>query len=164
MPIRRKRRTANKALKLRSGPLRAPRVLKNADPSFLISWLKAKHYCLKTGSQSMSIDEHKYIKLLDYAVSQVGSYHMTPALERANMTEREFELIRDTLFVNANMQAPPPRPNQTYDWRLRPEAVFGYLAYKQYEHAQKSSQRAFYVASGSLIVAFFALVGGCFSG
>lgn len=83
---------------------------------------------------------------------------MEPGLQSANMTETEFENIRDRLFINANMQAPPPGKNQVYDWRLRPEAVFGYLTYKQYEHAQQSSKRALYIASASLGVAVLTLV------
>lgn len=106
----------------------------------------------------MSIEEHKYIKLLSYAISQRSSYHMEPGLQSANMTETEFENIRDSLFINANMQTPPPGKNQVYDWRLRPEAVFGYLTYKQYEHAHKSSKRAFYVATASLCVAVLTLI------
>lgn len=49
---------------------------------------------------------HKYIKLLSYAISQKIPYHMEPGLQSANMTETEFENIRDSLFINANMQAP----------------------------------------------------------
>lgn len=106
----------------------------------------------------MSIEEQKYIKLLDYAIAQLSSYHMEPGLESANMTESEFVNIRDSLFINANIQAPPPNKNQVYDWRLRPEAVFGYLTYKQYEHAQKSSKRALYIAAASHSVAVITLV------
>lgn len=106
----------------------------------------------------MSIEEHKYIKLLSYATSQRSSYHMEPGLQLANMTETEFENIRDSLFINANMQAPPPGKNQVYNWRLRPEAVFGYLTYKQYEHAQKSSKRALYIATASLGAAVLTLL------
>jgi hypothetical protein len=106
----------------------------------------------------MSINEHKYIKLLDYAIAQKSSYHMEPGLLDANMTETEFENIRDSLFINARMQAPPPNKNQVYDWRLKPEAVFGYLTYKQYEHAQKSSRQALYISAISLTVATLTLV------
>ena len=106
----------------------------------------------------MSIEQHKYIKLLDYAISQRSSYHMEPGLQSANMTESEFENIRDSLFIKANMQAPPPNKNQVYDLRVRPEAVFGYLTYKQYEHAQKSSKRAFYISSAFFSVAVLTLV------
>ncbi len=105
----------------------------------------------------MSIEQHKYIKLLDYAISQQSSYHMEPGLQSANMTESEFENIRDSLFINSNVQSPPNK-NQVYDWRLRPEAVFGYLTYKQYEHAQKSSKRALYISSASFSVAVLTLV------
>lgn len=105
----------------------------------------------------MSINEHKYIKLLDYAVAQKSSYHMEPGLHNANMTETEFDNIRDSLFINAHMQAIPPNKNQVYDWRLKPEAVFGYLTYKQYEHAQKSSKNALYISTISLAVAALTL-------
>jgi len=108
----------------------------------------------------MSIEEHQYIKLLDYAISQEGSYHMEPGLSAAKMTEREFESVRESLFLNAHMQAPPPGQPEVYDWRLRPEAVFGYLTYKQYDHAQKSSKRALYISSVSLIIAAGSLVVG----
>lgn len=106
----------------------------------------------------MNIHEHKYIKLLDYAVSQKGSYHMEPGLTAANMTETEFENIRDSLFINAHMHAPPPNKSQIYEWRLRPEAVFGYLAYKQYEHAESSSKTALYISSASLLIAVLTLI------
>jgi hypothetical protein len=105
----------------------------------------------------MNIEEHKYVKLLEYAVSQKGSYHMEPGLKQANMTEREFELIRDSIFINANMQAPPPGKSQVYDWRLKPEALFGFLAFKQYEHAQASANRAIWFSSVSLLVAITTL-------
>lgn len=105
----------------------------------------------------MSIEQHKYIKLLEYAINQRGSYHMEPGLLIAGMTETEFENIRDSLFINANMQAPPPNKSQIYDWRLSPEAVFGYLTFKQYEHAQKSSKKALYISVVSLAVATLTL-------
>jgi hypothetical protein len=54
----------------------------------------------------VSIEQHQYIKLLDYAISQKGSYHMEPKLAAAKMTEREFDTVRESLFLNANMQAP----------------------------------------------------------
>jgi hypothetical protein len=104
------------------------------------------------------MEPHKYIKLLDYAVAKDGLYHMAPALTAAKMTETEFENIRDSLFINAHTQAPPPNKNQNFEWRLRPEAVFGYLTYKQYEHAQQSSKRAMYISSGSFIVAILSLI------
>ena len=108
--------------------------------------------------KSMNIHQHKYIKLLDYAITQKNAYHMEPGLKASNMTETEFENIRDSLFINANMQAPPPNKNQTYDWRLRPEAVFGYLTYKQYEHAEKSSKTALYISSLSIVIAVLTLI------
>lgn len=104
------------------------------------------------------MNNHKYIKLLEYAVSKTDSYHMEPGLIEANMTESEFELIRDSLFINAHLQSPPPNKSQIFEWRLRPEAVFGYLSYKQYEHAQKSSKKAIYIATVSAWVAAATLV------
>ncbi|MDH5358149.1 MAG: hypothetical protein OEW63_05940 [Gammaproteobacteria bacterium] len=111
----------------------------------------------------MSINKHKYIKLLEYAVAQKSSYYMEPGLLAANMTETEFENIRDSIFINANTQAPPPNKNQVFDWRLKPEAVFGYLTYKQYEHAQQSSKQAIYISAISLAVATLTLVVAGFS-
>ncbi|EKO3401391.1 hypothetical protein OI845_004323 [Vibrio fluvialis] len=103
------------------------------------------------------MNQHKYIKLLEFAVKQTSSYCMQDGLKAANMTENEFLNIRDSLFINAQMISPPPTMSQVYDWRLRPEAVFGYLGFKQYEHAQKSSKTAMYVASASLIIAVLTL-------
>jgi hypothetical protein len=66
----------------------------------------------------MSIEEHQYIKLLDYAISQKGSCHMEPGLSAAKMTEREFESVRESLFLNAQMQAPPSGQSEVYNFRL----------------------------------------------
>ena len=103
------------------------------------------------------MEKHQYIELLEYAMSQKGSYHMEPGLVKAKMTESEFQNVRDAFFVNAHIQAPPPNKSQVFNWRLSPEAVFGYLSYKQYEHAQKSSTQAFYISIASLSVAVLTL-------
>jgi hypothetical protein len=56
---------------------------------------------------------------------------MEPGLSVAKLTEREFESVRESLFLNAHMQVPPPGQSEVYDWRLRPDSVFGYLTCKQ---------------------------------
>lgn len=111
----------------------------------------------------MKIEKHKYIKLLEYAISQTSSYHMEPGLREANMTEREFLYIRDSIFINANTQAPPPNIYEVFDWKLKPEAIFGYLSFKQYEQAQGSSSKAFYISTASLVVAILTLAATIFS-
>jgi hypothetical protein len=105
----------------------------------------------------MDINDHKYIKLLEYVMDKKSSYVMRDALDYAKMTESEFLNVRDVLFINANMQAPPPNASLIYDWRLRPEAVFGYLNYKQYQHSVKSSNKAVYISVVSLIIAVLTL-------
>jgi hypothetical protein len=97
--------------------------------------------------------DHRYIKLLDYVVEEDSSFHLDPALLSANMSEAEFELIRDSIFYRENLPDSISLRNQVLSWTLKPEALFGYLTYKQYQQAVKSSKRAMYFASASLLVA-----------
>jgi uncharacterized protein (DUF2164 family) len=134
--------------------------LRFASLHILTHYFSPLNAALYQKEYQMNIEEHQYTKLLDYAKSQMGSYHMEPGLSAAKMTEREFESVRESLFLNAHMQVSPPGQSEVYDWRLRPEAVFGYLTYKQYDYAQKSSKRALYIPSVSLIIAAGSLVVG----
>lgn len=102
--------------------------------------------------------DHRYIKFLDYVVTQKGSFHLEPALTQANMSESEFELIRDTIFYRENLPDLIAVRSQVLNWTLRPEALFGYLTYIQYDHAVKSSTRAFFLASAFFAVAIIGVV------
>jgi hypothetical protein len=101
--------------------------------------------------------DHRYIKFLDYVVEQKSSFSLDPGFLLANMSESEFELIRDAIFYRENLPESISVRHQSLYWTLKPEALFGYLTFKQYQQAVDSSKRAMYFASASLVVAIVGL-------
>lgn len=101
--------------------------------------------------------DHKYIKFLDHVVKEEGSFHLDPAFQHSKLSESEFNLIRDSIFYNENLPDVIAVRSQYLEWKLKPEALFGYLNYKQYEHAIESSKRAFRISVVSLLVAIISL-------
>ena len=101
--------------------------------------------------------EHKYIKFLDYVIEQNGSFHLQPAFDASGLTKDEFHLIKDFFVYSENLPDSREPASQSLNWKLKPEAVFGYLTYKQYEHAISSTRKALWIASISLGVALIGL-------
>jgi hypothetical protein len=66
-------------------------------------------------------------------------------------------LIKDFFVYNDNLPDSHELASQSLNWKLKPEAVFGYLNYKQYEHAISSTKKVFWIASISLTVAIIGL-------
>ncbi|MCG7869814.1 MAG: hypothetical protein JAY74_26015 [Candidatus Thiodiazotropha taylori] len=62
-------------------------------------------------------------------------------------------MIRDSLFYHENLPDNHESASQSLNWQLKPDAVFGYLSYKQYEHAIRSAMWAKWIALASLAVA-----------
>ncbi|MFQ3282961.1 hypothetical protein [Reinekea sp.] len=100
--------------------------------------------------------KHKYIKLIEFAISQDSAYHMQLGLDASKMSESEFKLIRDSTFLTEHLEPNMPM-SYIFDWKLKPEAIFGYLSYMQYEHSDKSSKRAMFFSTASLIIAIASL-------
>jgi hypothetical protein len=94
--------------------------------------------------------EHKYIKFLDYVIEKNGSFHLQPAFDASGLTKEEFLLIKDFFVYNDNLPDSHEPASQSLNWKLKPEAVFGYLNYKQYEHAIHSAKWALWIATASL--------------
>jgi hypothetical protein len=95
--------------------------------------------------------EHKYIKLLDYVVRQKKtSFHLQPGFDESGLSKDEFLLIQDSFFYRDNLPDNYETASQELEWRLKPEALFGYLSYKQYEHAIHSAKWALWIATASL--------------
>jgi hypothetical protein len=81
------------------------------------------------------------------------TFHLEPALKASKLTKDEFEMIRDSLFYRDNLPEIHEPTSQLLEWKLKPDAVFAYLSYKQYEHAIISTKRALWIATASLVVA-----------
>ncbi len=97
--------------------------------------------------------DHKYIVLLDNVVEKSGSFALGPAMDAANITESEINLVLDAFFYTEQLPDSYSLRNQDLEWKLKPEALFGYLSYKQYEQAVTSSNRAYWLAFASFLVA-----------
>ncbi|MCG7984642.1 hypothetical protein A3194_12815 [Candidatus Thiodiazotropha endoloripes] len=103
--------------------------------------------------------EHKYIVFLDNVLEQKGgSFRLDPALKASGLSKDEFEQIRDAYFYRDNLPERIDSASQSLEWRLKPEAVFWYLNYKQYAHAIKSTKKAFWISAASLAVATIGIV------
>ncbi|MEW8293008.1 MAG: hypothetical protein AB2660_01340 [Candidatus Thiodiazotropha sp.] len=100
---------------------------------------------------------HKYIKFLDFIIDKESTYRLGPAFQYSKLTESEFNLIKDSIFYTENLPDSYSTRSQYLDWKIKPEALFGYLSYKQYEHAIVSSKRAFWISVGSLAIAVLSL-------
>lgn len=97
--------------------------------------------------------KHKYIVFIDKVLDQKGaSFNLDPAFKASGLSKDEFELIRDSLFYRDNLPDNHEPASQSLNWKLKPDAIFSYLSYKQYEHAIHSAKWALWIATASLVV------------
>jgi hypothetical protein len=85
------------------------------------------------------------------------SFHLQPGFDESGLSKDEFLLIQDTFFYRDTLPDNYEPASQVLEWKLKPDALFGYLSYKQYEHAICSATKAQWIAGISLAVALIGL-------
>jgi hypothetical protein len=105
--------------------------------------------------------EHKYIKFLDFVVRQKSSsFCLQKGFEESGLSKYEFSLMQDVFFYRDNLPDEYEPASEFLEWKLKPEALFGYLSFKQYEHAIHSAKWALWIATASLAAGIFGTAWG----
>ncbi|WP_369983840.1 hypothetical protein [Thalassolituus sp.] len=105
------------------------------------------------------MEVHPYIKLIKFAIEN-RSFTVEQACMAAHISREEFMFVRHELFVLSGAQQEPVISHQqVMDWKVSPQALFGYIQYQAYrdavESASKADQRALIatrISIGALVV------------
>lgn len=109
------------------------------------------------------MDVHPYIKLIQFAIEN-RSFTVEQARMAAHLSHEEFMFVRHDLFVLSGPQLDPVIPEQqVMEWKVSPQALFGYIQFQAYrdavESARKADQRAIWAMGVSAISAIAGLIG-----
>jgi len=91
------------------------------------------------------MDTHKYIRLTEFALRS-PSFSVTQACEECNLSEKEFNFVRESIFILSAYQTQHLGTKDVHEWILSPEAYFGYLQFQGNNHATETANRAHLVA------------------
>lgn len=109
------------------------------------------------------MEVHPYIKLIQFAIEN-RSFTVEQACMAAHISREEFMFVRHDLFVLSGAQLGPVfSQQQVMDWKVSPQALFGYIQYQAYrdavESARKADRRAIWAMRMSAISILTALIG-----
>ena len=97
------------------------------------------------------IENHGFIKLIKFALEN-KSFSKKQACEYSGLSDRQFDFVRDRIFVLSGYQEENLSSSEIQDWELSPASYFQYLQYLGYKHAVKVSQRAHYTAIAAIVI------------
>lgn len=98
--------------------------------------------------------KHGYIGLIEYAIEN-KNFSIEEACTALRLPVSDFMFIRHDIFVlNGNQAEATVHKNERCEWKLSPQAIFGYIQYQAYTDAVESSKRSEKLAIWAL----------CFSG
>lgn len=104
------------------------------------------------------MEVHPYIKLIQFAIEN-RSFTVEQARMAAHLSHEEFMFVRHDLFVLSGAQLDPViHEQQVMEWKVSPQALFGYIQYQAYrdavESARKADKRAFWalIFAGSSVI------------
>lgn len=88
------------------------------------------------------MDVHPYIRLIEYALEN-KSFSIEQACTATKFPLMDFQRVQEQLFLLDEHQ----RENTQYynlemQWRVRPEALFGYIQFQAYRDAVESANKA----------------------
>jgi len=88
------------------------------------------------------MDVHPYIKLIEYALGN-KSFSIEQACAATKFPLMDFQRVQEQIFLLDEHQ----RENTQYynlemQWRVSPDALFGYIQFKAYQDALASAEKA----------------------
>ncbi|GAA6145535.1 hypothetical protein [Thalassolituus maritimus] len=88
------------------------------------------------------MDVHPYIKLIEFALNN-RSFTIEQARMAAHLSHEEFMFVRHDLFVLSGAQTDSVIPEQqVMEWKVSPQALFGYIQFQAYRDAVESARKA----------------------
>ncbi len=95
--------------------------------------------------------QERIIKLISFSIGK-RKFTVSDALNASGMGVSEFLAaagsvysIKSDLPIDINL-------HEVKDWHLKPEALFGYMGLKEFEHSVKSAKEAKMIAIASIII------------
>lgn len=98
------------------------------------------------------LENHKYIKLIEFSLKN-NYFTGQQACSNSGLTKREFEFVKDKIFVLSIAQTDEHyHENTAYSWKLSPEVFFNYLQYSEFKFAVKTANKAHNTAVLAIII------------
>ena len=109
------------------------------------------------------MDVHPYIKLIEFALKE-SNFSIEQACSATNIRLTEFQKAQDQIFLmDEPLRESSRYPNMLLEWKVSPQALFGYIQYQAHrdavESARKADKRAIWAMGVSAISAIAGLVG-----
>lgn len=107
--------------------------------------------------------KHGYIELIEYAMKE-RNFSIEEVCAAIKLPVSDFMFIRHEIFsLSANQENPSIHKSERVEWKLSPQAIFGYIQYKSYKDAVESSKRSEKLATWALCVSALSALGSIFS-
>ena len=94
--------------------------------------------------------EQRAVRLIAFAIDK-REFTIQQALNASKMRPDEFFALAAVIFTRDDIACDTNR-NEVLEWRLRPDALFGYLALQQYDYSIVASRRASWIAIFSIAI------------
>ena len=85
--------------------------------------------------------KQKVVKLIEFSINN-KNFYINQALNASNMNPSEFFITGQGIYLNGADLNDDISRNELRDWHLKPEALFSYMALKEFEHSVKTAHRA----------------------
>jgi hypothetical protein len=95
---------------------------------------------------------HKYVRLIEYSLWN-PSFKAADACAACGLSDKEFRFVSHSIYSLSAYQEQLPRPDESLEWVLRPEAYFSYLQYLEFRHAIETAKRAYWLSVAAILVA-----------
>jgi hypothetical protein len=93
------------------------------------------------GVELFTLENHKYIKLIEFAINQ-NNFTKIQACENSGLTTREFDFVRHEFFILSAAQAECVNDHQESEWTISSQAFFHYLQFSEFKFAVTSAEKA----------------------
>lgn len=98
-----------------------------------------------------SIENQKLVKLLKFAIEE-RNFSANQAVSQCNMGISEFYDIWESIFIKTPAFENGFDCSRSYDWILKPEALFSYMNFLEYRDSLTNARRAYWVAIASIVI------------
>ena len=101
------------------------------------------------------MDVHPYIKLIEFALNE-SNFSVEQACSATKIGLTDFQKVQEQIFlVDEHLRDKSRYPNMLLEWKVKPEALFGYIQYQAHQDAVESARKADKRAFWALIFAGF---------
>jgi hypothetical protein len=105
---------------------------------------------------AISSSNHGYVRLVEFALKN-KEFSVDQACKATGLSESEFSGAKYSLFLLRGEHESVVDQAKPLEWRLKPEAYFGYLSYLELNHSLSASRKAWWFSIVSLVVASVSL-------